>query len=105
MANRRNRTRKKVTPSTLSERVSVNRETIKDKQTHGSVETEEEPALISVSQKVTLMPQEYQPVQVQIGVTIPCEANPDSIDKAIEWASEKVDQKLQEEIERALSDA
>lgn len=89
-------------PSTETEQVIVNREKVKDEVRHGQVETEGEPAFVNVSQKVTLMPQEFQPVQVQIGITIPCEATPTAIDKAIDWASQKVDQKLQDEIERAV---
>ena len=63
----------------------------------------QEPAYVSVGQKVTIQPVQYEPIQCSIQITIPCEATPAAIEKAKEWASKKVDEYLQEELTKATA--
>ena len=58
----------------------------------GEITLEEEPASITIGRKETLMPAQYEPVQVSVMLTLPCKPTPEAIDKAAAWGSRKVDQ-------------
>tara|TARA_R110000772_G_scaffold227263_1_gene337985 strand:+ start:421 stop:744 length:324 start_codon:yes stop_codon:yes gene_type:complete len=101
----RKRTRKKVTDGTVSKSTKVNKQLQKDETQPANrpVTTDGEPAFVSLGQKVTIMPEQFQPIQVSINITIPCEPTPEAIDKAKDWLSEKVDEYLKEEITRSTA--
>jgi len=64
---------------------------------------DDEPAFVSVGQKVTIQPVQYEPIQCSIHITIPCKATPGGIETAKNWASKMVDKYLQEELTKAAA--
>ena len=100
------RRRRKVEDGSVSSSTTIKSRGVSEHQTRPLNEPRtfaEEPAYVSVGQKVTICPAPYEPVQCSITITIPCEATPTAIEKAKEWASAKVDQYLQEELTKATT--
>lgn len=102
-------TRKRRTNSvdgSVSKSTRIKREGVVEQSTeplHQPAQFTSEPAYVSVGQKVTIQPVQYEPIQCSIQITIPCEATPEAIDKAAAWASKKVDALLKEELTKATA--
>ena len=96
------RVRKRSRANTIAAEITTGSDKDKPETISVPVDTiDGEPAFVSVGQRVTINLGNYESVQLNVQVTIPCKATPEAIDTAKDWAAGKVDVYLKEEIAKS----